>query len=415
MAHSLQLLLFLSLIVLAAKLGGTASRRFGQPGVFGEMLAGLVLGPTAVNVLGWGVFDPQLLAPVRDLADIGVILLMFIAGLETDLDQMRNVGKVAFWSAAGGVVLPMVGGALTASAFGLPLLWEGIFIGTILTATSVSISAQTLFELGMLRSKEGATILGAAVIDDVLGIIVLSLVVALAQSGLGSGTSMLLLMIRMLAFFALALLGGRLLAPIAAWAKRLPVSQGFLAVVLVVAFVYAWGAEYLGGMAAITGSYIAGVIFSTTAYKKDIDAGIHPLTYSLFVPIFFISLGLQTNGRELGPQATFTIALIAVAIGTKAVGCGALARVCGFSTRESVRVGVGMISRGEVGLIVASYGLNHGLIGTDIFSASVFMVLITTFITPPLLRFAFPRAAKQPPIVIEETIADIPEEIEGSR
>jgi Kef-type K+ transport system membrane component KefB len=309
----------------------------------------------------------------------------------------------------------MAGGALTAGAFGLPLLWEGMFIGAILTATSVSISAQTLLELGVLRSKEGATILGAAVIDDVMAIIVLSVVVAMAQSGLGSGATVLLLIVRMLAFFTLALLAGRLFAPIAGWANRLPVSQGFLGVVLAIALVYAWGAEYIGGVAAITGSYLAGVIFTTTPHKKEIDAGIHPLTYSFFVPIFFISLGLQANGRDLGPQAALTIALIAVAILTKVVGCGTLARVCGFSSLESVRVGIGMISRGEVGLIMAGYGLSHGLIGNDIFSASVFMVLITTMLTPPLLRAVFPKSERQPLVIIEETIADIPEEIEGSR
>jgi Kef-type K+ transport system membrane component KefB len=415
MSHSLQLLLLLSVILLAAKLAGAASRRIGQPAVFGELLAGLVLGPTALNILGWGIFSGDVLLAVRDLAEIGVCLLMFIAGLETDLEQMRRVGRVAFWSAAGGVALPMAGGALTAGAFGLPLLWEGIFIGAILTATSVSISAQTLLELGVLRSKEGATILGAAVIDDVMGIIVLSVVVAMAQSGLGSGATVLLLILRMLAFFTLALLAGRLFAPIASWANRLPVSQGFLGVVLAIALVYAWGAEYIGGVAAITGSYIAGVTFATTPHKKEIDAGIHPLTYSFFVPIFFISLGLQANGRDLGPQAPLTIALIVVAILTKVVGCGTLARVCGFSSLESVRVGIGMISRGEVGLIMAGYGLSHGLIGNDIFSASVFMVLITTMLTPPLLRAVFPKSERQALVIIEETIADIPEEIEGSR
>jgi Kef-type K+ transport system membrane component KefB len=166
-------------------MAGALATRIHQPSVFGEILAGLVLGPTVLNVLGWSIFASApgadavpLLALVRDLAQVGVLLLMFVAGLETDLVLMRHVGKVAFWSAFGGVILPMAGGAVTAVAFGLPLYWEGIFIGTILTATSVSISAQTLLEIGALRTREGSTILGAAVIDDVMGIIVLSLVVA---------------------------------------------------------------------------------------------------------------------------------------------------------------------------------------------------------------------------------------------
>src|SRR5947207_6313592 len=170
MSHLLQLLALLSLIIAAAKLAGAAAVRAGQPAVFGEILIGLLLGPTLLDALEWPMFvqavsphpagavQVPLMGVVQDLADVGVILLMFVAGLETDLDQMRRTGHVAFWSAAGGVVLPMAGGVLTAVAFGMPLFWDAIFVGTILTATSVSISAQTLMELGVLRSKEGSTI-----------------------------------------------------------------------------------------------------------------------------------------------------------------------------------------------------------------------------------------------------------------
>src|SRR5882672_10947717 len=155
-------------------------------------------------------------------------------------------------------------------------------------------------------------------------------------------------------------------------------------------FVYAWAAEYVGSIAAITGAYLAGVLIAQTEFKRDVDAGIHPLTYSMFVPLFFISIGLQANGRELGPRAMFTIVLVIVAIVAKAIGCGVFSRLFGFSTRESIRVGIGMISRGEVGLIVAGYGLANGLIGLDVFSASVIMVLATTMVTPPLMRLVFP-------------------------
>jgi Kef-type K+ transport system membrane component KefB len=163
-------------------------------------------------------------------------------------------------------------------------------------------------------------------------------------------------------------------------------------------------------VAAITGSYIAGVLIAQTPFKKDIDAGIHPLTYSMFVPLFFISIGLQANGRELGDQALFTATVVIVAIVTKAVGCGVLARVCGFTSTESLRVGVGMISRGEVGLIVAGYGLSNGLISQDVFSASVLMVLVTTMVTPPLLRLVFPKAGRLP-VNVEETIAHAPDDV----
>jgi len=373
-----------------------------------------------LNVLGWPLFAapgpgslhsaPDLLAVVRDLAEVGVILLMFVAGLETDLAEMRRVGKVAFWAAFGGVALPMAGGIAIAVLFGLPLYWEAIFIGTILTATSVSISAQTLMELGALRSREGATILGAAVIDDVMGIIVLSFVVAFARAstaGVDVG-GVALVVLRMAAYFAVAIAAGRLLTPLLRWVGRLPVTQAILSGALVIVFVYAWAAEYGGGVAAITGAYVAGVLVAQTPFKQQIDAGVHPLTYSIFVPLFFIGIGLQTNGRELGDSVAFTVALVAVAVAAKAVGCGVFSRAFGFSTAASIRVGVGMISRGEVGLIVAGYGLANGLIGQPVFSASVIMVLVTTMVTPPLLRWTFPRRPFPGEAVVEETIAHAP-------
>lgn len=427
MPHLLQLLLLLSLIIASAKLAGALANRAGQPAVFGEILIGLVLGPTVLDVLGWPIFaetahtnvtatpSPSLFAAVHDLAEVGVILLMFVAGLETDLQEMRRVGKVAFWAAAGGVALPLVGGAMTASAFGLPLVWDGIFIGTLLTATSVSISAQTLIELGALKSKEGSAILGAAVIDDVMGIILLSVVVAFARASGGVNyADLALIVVRMILFFAAAIFLGRYFHTVARWAQRLSVSEGLLGVVLIVAFVYAWAAEYIGGVAAITGSYLAGVLFTRSPLKKQIDSGIHPLTYSMFVPVFFISIGLRANGRELGSQVVFTLVLVAVAIVTKAMGCGLFARLFGFTTKQSIRVGAGMISRGEVGLIVAGYGLSHGIIGRDVFSASVIMVLVTTMVTPPLLRLTFPRV-RRTGVLVEETIAGTPEEAESRR
>jgi Kef-type K+ transport system membrane component KefB len=426
MAHSLQVLLLLIIIVASAKLAGAVANRFGQPAVFGEILIGLLLGPTLLDVLGWPVFavattphdsgaagSLSLLGLVRDLAEIGVILLMFVAGLETDLAEMRRVGHVAFWSAAGGVVLPMAGGAITARAFGLPLVWEGIFIGTILTATSVSISAQTLMDLDALRSREGTTILGAAVIDDVMGILVLSVVAALARADADAGAwSILVTSVRMAVFFVAAWWAGRFFPVILRAAGALRASQSILAAVLVVAFLYAWSAEYLGGIAAITGSYLAGLLFAQTRFKSAIDAGIHPLTYSIFVPVFFVSIGLQANAQALGTQLGFVVALVLVAIVAKAVGCGLGAGASGFTTRQSIRVGIGMISRGEVGLIVAGYGLTNGLIGRDVFSASVVMVLVTTMVTPPLLKLVFPAARPRVTPAVEETIAGPPEEAE---
>jgi Kef-type K+ transport system membrane component KefB len=324
---------------------------------------------------------------------------------------MRRVGHVAFWAAAGGVVLPLVAGAGVAVAFGMPLFWEGIFIGTILTATSVSITAQTLMDIGALRSREGTVILGAAVIDDVIGIILLSFVVAFARTeGSVDPVTLALVVGRLVAYFTVAALAGTVFEAIARRAQMLGVSQGLLGGVLVVVFVYAWAAEFVGGVAAITGAYLAGVFFSRTSFKHEIDAGIHPLTYSMLVPVFFVGIGLQANGRQLGGHVGFTLAIVAVAIVTKAIGSGTAARLLGFGRTEALRVGVGMISRGEVGLIVASYGLAHGIIGVDVFSASVIMVMVTTMVTPPLLRLTFPRGRRSPQRIVEETVAGPPEE-----
>ena len=414
-------MLLLTLVVASAKLAGALATRIHQPSVFGEILAGLLLGPTFLNILAWPVFATPpgadaipLLTLVRDLAQIGVLLLLFVAGLETDLVMMRHVGKVAFWSAFGGVILPMIVGAMTASAFGLPLYWEGIFVGAILTATSVSISAQTLLEIGALRSREGSTILAAAVIDDVMGIIVLSLVVALAKASSGGMNWAVIgvVMLRVAIYFAVAIAARPLLAPVLRWSSSLGVSQALLSAAVVIMLVYAWAAEYVGEIAALTGAYLAGVLIAQTNFKKDIDAGIHPLTYSIFVPLFFISIGLQANARELGPRAGFTIALIIVAIVAKAIGCAVFAKLFGFSAKGSLRVGIGMIPRGEVELIVAGYGLAAGIIGSDVFSAAVVMVLATTIVAPPLMRLVFPRHAFVPSTV-EETIAGPPEEGEA--
>jgi Kef-type K+ transport system membrane component KefB len=431
LTHLLQLLLVLIVILFVAKGSGSLSTRLGQPAVFGEILAGLVLGPTVLDFPGWGIFrgggtdflGRGLFGTVHDLAEIGVILLMFVAGMETDLEEMKRVGKVAFSAAAGGVVLPFALGTAAGRLFGMSWV-ESIFIGTVLTATSVSISAQTLMELGALRSREGSTILGAAVIDDVMGIIALSLVIAFTGVGVGGGDGtggavgaggggLLLICARMAAFFTLAwLLGRRYLERICERVAALPTSQPLLTFVLLVAFSYAFSAEILGRVAAITGSYLAGLLFAQTRFKKEIDRGIHPVTYSLFVPIFFVDIGLQADGRPIfgsGRQALFCGIVVGAAIVGKIVGCGALARLTGFSSREALRVGVGMISRGEVGLIVAGYGLSSGAIRRDVFSMMVVMVLATTMVTPLLLRMVFPRKSRvvPAPAPIVESISHV--------
>jgi Kef-type K+ transport system membrane component KefB len=413
MSPVLPLLLLIIIIIVAAKAAGSLVSRFGLPAVLGELSAGLILGPTFLNILNWPVFQshgghhPPPGEVINLLAEIGVILLMFVAGMETDLDELKRVGKVAFSAAIGGVLFPGVGGALVAYGFGYPL-WHSVFIGTVLTATSVSITAQTLMELGALRSKEGSTILGAAVIDDVLGILVLSIVVAFAAgaaaghgggeaNGLGAG-AVLRIVLHMIGFFIIGwILGRKTFEWLAEKLARLPVSQPLFAFVIVTAFVYAFAAEYLGKVAAITGSYMAGVLFAQTRFKQRIDEAIHPITYTIWVPIFFINIGLQANGRQLDRTLLFfTLVIIVVAVLGKVVGCAAFSWMVGFNTMEGVRVGTGMISRGEVGLIVTQVGLSMAIIGRELFSVMVIMVLVTTLVTPLLLRLVFPRRPPRP-------------------
>jgi Kef-type K+ transport system membrane component KefB len=454
MSHLLQLLLVVSVIVTAAKLAGWLSQRFNQPAVFGEILIGLILGPSALNILGWQVFavpdaaaiaqgasdslHSPLFQTIHDLAEIGVILLMFMAGLETDMKEMKRVGKVAFWAAVGGVIGPLVFGFFSSEIFrnlGLHFtFYESIFIGTILTATSVSISAQTLIELGHLKSKEGTTILGAAVIDDVIGIIILSFVIAFKPAGEGAVESpenlvghimaaltgsgavpepsagifrIAILIILMIGFFiASIMIGRKVFQPVLRWAYESPISQGVLAAAIVLGLLYAWSAEFIGSVAAITGSYIAGILVAQTDYHEAVEQRLHAVTYSLLVPIFFISIGLKADIRHIfaplldvfrGVAITkvemlilvFTVFIVIIAIITKVLGCMAGGKFAGFSWGESYRVGVGMISRGEVGLIVASVGLASGIINTEVFSIMVLMVLVTTLVTPIWLKKAF--------------------------
>ena len=419
MPHLLQLILLLVIIVVAAKAAGAISVRFGQPSVFGEILMGLILGPSVLNLLHYWPFngaEGTLHGTLKDLSELGVILLMFVAGLETDLREMKRVGQVAFWAALGGVVTPLLAGTALGRLFDFE--WrEAIFIGTVLTATSVSISAQTLMELRQLKSKEGSTILGAAVIDDVLGIIVLSFVIAFASIGGGGGemgqslpvvlsTSLFggnkaaeisLLIALMGAFFVGGVwFAARYFERILGFARGLPASQALLAATVALALLYSFLAQYVGQVAAITGSYLAGVFVARTSLRKEIHQGMEPLTYSILVPVFFISIGLEADGRAIlaNPSQLGLMGLILlIAVVSKIVGCSIPARICGFTRAEALRVGIGMISRGEVGLIVAGVGLASGVIDQEIFSIMVIMVLFTTMITPLLLRWVFPKPA----------------------
>ena len=393
MSPTLQLLLLLAVIIFCAKAAGYISTRMGQPAVLGELLAGLVLGPTLLDLLHSPIFSgSQTGEIVLELGELGVIFLMFIAGLEVDFERMLESGTVATLAGVMGVIAPLILGAITALAFGFPFL-ASVFVGLILTATSVSISAQTLLELGMLRSKEGLALLGAAVIDDVLVILALSIFLALTGGADAGMSSVVTVVLRMGVFLALAiLLGARLIPQLTHWVERLPISEGVMALVVIVTLLYAWSAEVVGEIAAITGAFLAGLFFARTTLRHEIERGMHTLTYVFFVPLFLIGIGLKANARTIGMEGLlFATAIIVVAILGKVAGCGLGARIGGFSARESLRVGIGMISRGEVGLIVAAIGLSNGLIGDDVYSTMIVMVLATTLVTPIFLRWFFQR------------------------
>ncbi len=403
----LNFLLLLGLVVAAAKTSGWLSLRVGQPAVLGELLAGVLLGPSLVDILHARPFAADAMGTgIFLLANVGVVLLMFIAGLETDLDQMRRVGRVAVTAGVAGVVVPLLLGVAVALPFGFGLQ-KSIFMGIVLTATSVSITVQTLIELRQLDSKEGTTLLGAAVADDVIALLILSAFVAVSLADGGGLISVGIVLARMAAFFVAAGLLGRVFRRVLGRAERAPVSEGLLSASLVAMLVYAWGAEALGGVAAITGAYLAGVLVAQAGYRHKVEQHLRAMTYALLVPIFFISIGLHTNVRALAvSDIPFAILIILAAVAGKVLGCGAGARLAGFSRPEALRIGIGMISRGEVGLIIAALGLQTGLLTERGFAIMVIMVLATTVMTPPLLRAVFPVTPSSEEAAVEAAFAD---------
>jgi len=390
MSPFLQLIFVLAIIILAAKIAGYLSTRIGQPSVFGELLVGLLLGPSLLDLVHLNFLTNSHLGDViHELAEIGVLLLMFLAGLELELGDLAKNTRVSAFGGVLGVIIPVGLGWLLGIAFQMSSD-EAIFLGLTLGATSVSISAQTLMELKVLRSRVGLGLLGAAVFDDILVILLLSTFTALA-SGSGGAAAIGLTLVKMVAFLGASVLVGLYVLPwISHQVSKLHISQGGVALAVVVMLFYALAAELLGGMAAITGTFVAGLMFGRTPEKHTVEHGFAVLAYAFFVPIFFVNIGLQVNIRELDVTAVWLmLAVSAVAVVGKLFGAGAGAKLGGFSWRESLQLGIGMISRGEVGLIVISVGVAQGLVSAGIFSTIVGMVLITTLITPPLLRLAF--------------------------
>ena len=409
----LQFLLLLAIIIVAAKGAGYISTRLGQPSVLGGLVAGLILGPTGLDLLHLPVFEGgNMEEVVALLAHLGVLLLMFAAGLEVDFDAMLRAGRPAVLGGILGVVSPVVLGMAVALPFGYGFE-PSLAIGLVLAATSVSISAQTLMELGVLRTRVGMALLGAAVVDDVLVILFFSLFGALAVGEGGGVLTILWVLARMvLVLAASVLVGARVLPRLTHLIDRLPISEGVMALVLVAMLLLAWAAEFLGGMAAITGAFLGGLFFARTNLRQHIEERVHVLAYSWLVPVFFVSIGLEANAREVGVAGLpFALAIIVVALVSKVLGSGLGARLAGFDNGEALRLGVGMISRGEVGLILAAVAQDTGLIDDAVFASVVLMVLVTTLVTPLFLRLLYPKAAPEEPVtaVREEEAEEQPE------
>ncbi|WP_373228906.1 cation:proton antiporter [Cohnella sp.] len=375
----MEFILYLILILFFTKVAGDLSVRIGQPAVLGKLVVGILLGPA---VLGWveqGSF-------IDEFSEVGVLLLMFIAGLETDLEQLRKNWKSAFAVAIGGIILPFIGGYSIASAFGLSQTYA-LFLGVIFCATSVSISVQVLKEMNKLNSREGTTILGAAVIDDVLVVILLA--VMMSVIGTGNDISIGMLVGKKLLFFIAIFLAGWYAVPrVMKWLAPLRVTEAVITAALVICFAFAYFAEFLQ-MAGIIGAFAAGIAISQTNYKHTVEEKIEPIAYSIFVPVFFVSIGLNVSFEGIGDQWGFLTSITIIACLTKLFGGWIGARVSGFNSKSSLVIGAGMVSRGEVALIIAATGLQAGLLLPEYFTSVVIMVIVTTLVTPPLLKIFF--------------------------
>lgn len=382
----IQTLISIVIILISTAIGGIISKKCKMPEVLGALLAGVLIGPMVLNAV---VYDDNL----QLLSNLGVILLMFLAGLETDLGQLKKAGFTSFVIAVAGIAVPLVLGTLGAYLF-FDNFWENLFIGVILTATSVSITVQTLKELGKLNSKAGVNILGAAVIDDILGLILISVVLAVSQSSggasEGTGTAVLLLFLKIIAFCGLALAGiaflPKYLNKIAAGAKS---RRELLTFALAFALLIAALAEEIG-IAAITGAYIVGLILSTLDIREYLEKNVKAISSGFLAPIFFASVGISANFQGADFKIVqITAVMFAVAVIGKLLGCGLVARALKMGRSEALQIGTGMISRGEVALITANIGLQKGIISEEVFLPTLIVVILTTIVTPVLLKLAF--------------------------
>lgn len=409
---AIPLFLALGIVLLGSRLGGTIARQLGQARVLGELIVGVVLGPTVLNMLNWPIlYGVELESTLSHFAELGVLFLMFIVGLEVDIRELAKVGNVALIAGALGAVVPVVLVLPIVLAFGHS--WQqGLFAGVTLAATSVSISAQVLLELGYLRTKEGSALLATALVDDIIAILLVSLAIAVTGSAAPGQTadagSLVGIIVRMALYLIVALALAWVVVPRAmnwiADQPRLAQSYGILAFGFILMLGFAWTAEALGGVAAITGAFIAGVGLSRTheRTKHQVEDATRSIAYGLLVPVFFVDVGLRTNLSAF-PLSALPLALLLLLAGiaSKVVGSGLGAKLGGFNNTEALRVGVCMISRGEVGLIIAALAVSSGVLSPDdpLFSSLFLVILLTTLVTPPLVRWVFrERRDINPPI-----------------
>lgn len=385
---SYDFLLTIAIIMLFTKVFGLTSERVHMPQVVGALIAGVLVGPSC---LGW-VGETDFLVKA---AEIGVIILMFNAGMDTDLDELKTTGFASFIIALIGVIVPLIGGAACYLAFdndptdSMNML-KAAFIGVVLTATSVSITVETLREMGKLKSKVGTAILGAAVIDDILGIVVLTILTALTDPSVKP----ILVLGRIVAFFGFVLVVGLVMYRVFLKMEEKWHHHRRIAIYAVAfAFLMSYVAERYFGIADITGAYFAGIVMCRLSSARDYVASkTNVLGYMLFSPLFFASIGIKTNLEGLtSTMAIFAVVLTIVAILTKIIGCGIGARIMGFHTYDAFSIGLGMVSRGEVALIVAQKGEQTGLIDPHMFPPIVLVVIVTTLVTPILLKLGMSK------------------------
>ncbi len=370
-------LLHLAIILILSKYIAAVSLKLKMPPVLGMIIAGICIGPSALDIVKTDIV-------IQWLAKLGVILLLFTAGIDTDIEQMRSQGKVSFLSAVGGVIIPFFLGFFTSRFFGLNT-FSSTLMGTVLMATSVSVTVMTLIDMKQLHSPEGTTILGAAIIDDVIGILMLTLVF-----GLHSGRGQILISLTIIiGYFIIAFtVGFFLFKPLMHFTKKMHVEEGVLTIALALCFIYAWAAEK-AGIAEITGAYIAGLFIGQTRFKRTVSEGIETLGQSFFVAIFFINIGLETHLENITGNPFFIILIIFFAVTGKILGGGAGARIGGFSLKQSARIGFGMVPRGEVALIVSSMALSRGIFSQTEYSTVVLVVIFSAVLTPPLLKIVY--------------------------